>query len=136
MIMQPGCGDPRRYASAHGDHNSIAVCGLTGGLAIVLWRGADRGPAWTVPALIIWCAALVATVSPYAAVVAIVVGAVTAGVASAAAGRGVALGRPVAVAVLVIGVALAVLANIHGAALLVGLLIALPYRKAAVTARS
>lgn len=119
-----------------GAGNSGAICGLTGGLALALWRGAGRPPPWTAPVLVIWCAALLATISPAVAVPAIVAGAIATGLTSAAVGRGVALGRPVAVAVLACGVALAALTNIHGAALLIGLVLALPYRKAAVAARS
>lgn len=70
------------------------------------------------------------------AVPAIVVGAIATGLTSAAVGRGVALGRPVTVVVLACGVALAALTNVHGAALLIGLVLALPYRKAAIPARS
>lgn len=119
-----------------GAGNSGAICGLAGGLALALWRGSGAAPPWTGPLLVIWCAALVATISPAVSVVAIVVGAIATGLASAAVGRGVALGRPVAVLVLVCGVALSVLTNIHGAALLIGLALALAYRRTVATVRS
>lgn len=113
-----------------GAGNSIAICGLTGGVAVALWRRTGSAPPWTPPLLVIWCAALIATISSAVSVVAIVVGAIATGLTSAAVGRGVALGRPVAVLVLACGVALAVLTNVHGAALLIGLVLAVPYRKA------
>lgn len=119
-----------------GAGNSIAICGLTGGLALVLWRGTGRPPLWTAPVLVIWCAALLATISPTVAVPAIVAGAIATGLTSAAAGRGVALGRPVAVAVLACGVALAALTNIHGAALLIGLALALAYGRTVAAVRA
>lgn len=109
-----------------GAGNSIAICGLTGGLALALWRGTDQAPSWTTPILVIWCAALVATISPAIYVPAIAVGALATGLTSAAVGRGIAVDRPVAVLILAVGIALTAFTNIHGAALLIGIVVALP----------
>jgi len=112
-----------------GAGNSIAVCGLTGGLAVALWRGADRAPVWTVPVLLVWCGALVATLSPAATVPAIVAAAAGVALSSAAVRRGVAVHRPVALVILAVGAGLSAAVNIHGAALLIGVLLALPTRR-------
>jgi len=108
-----------------GAGNSVAVCGLAGGLAVALWRGAERAPEWTAPVLLLWCGALVATLSAAATLPALVAGAVAAGLAGAARRRGAAVARPVAAVVLVTGIGLAAARNIHGAALLIGLAIGL-----------
>lgn len=111
-----------------GAGNSIAICGLAGGVAVALWRGDRRPPGWTVPVLLVWCGALLATLAPAALVPGIVAGGLGAALASAARQRGVAVARPAALAVLVTGIGLATAANIHGAALLIGLALALAGR--------
>ena len=119
-----------------GAGNSIAICGVTAALALALWRGPAQAPPWSAPALVIWSAALLATISPAVAIPAIVLGAVATGLTSAATGRGVPVTRPVAILVLAVGIALSILTNLHGAALLIGLVIAIPYRRTAATRRS
>jgi membrane associated rhomboid family serine protease len=102
-----------------GGGNSIAVCGITGVVLIALWRG-DRPAGFASRVLLIWCVALAATQWPSvwllsAAVIAALVGFRV---------LGDKVHRPVVAAVAVLGVVLAVLTNIHGAALLVGLTVA------------
>lgn len=110
-----------------GAGNSVAVCGLTGGLAVALWRGPGRAPAWTVPVLLVWCAALVATLSPAATVPAIVAGAAAVVLSSAAVRRRIAVHRPVALTITAVGIVLSAATNIHGAALLIGVALGLPW---------
>ena len=111
-----------------GAGNSVAVCGLASALAIALSTlprlSAPPGlvPRFAPVAVVWWCAALLAGLS----VVAFVVGAVVAFLTPLLGGRlsVVVVGRVLAVWVLVVGLLLAVGRDIHGAALLAGLLIA------------
>jgi membrane associated rhomboid family serine protease len=104
-----------------GAGNSIAVCGLAGGVAVACLRGDSRLPGYTVPALLIWCGALLGTLSEDL----IVPGIVVAVAAAAAAARRPEARRLVPLAVAATGVTLTAAANIHGAALLAGLALAL-----------
>jgi membrane associated rhomboid family serine protease len=104
-----------------GGGNSIAVCGLTGAVALALWRDRDELPAFAAPALVVWCGALLGTISSALSIPAIVAGAIAVRLTLAGRGRGVAVHRLAAAAVPVVGVVLAADRNIHGAALLLGL---------------
>ncbi|MFB9838873.1 rhomboid family intramembrane serine protease [Actinoallomurus acaciae] len=114
-------GEVAGYAwQPHGGGNSVAVCGLAGAVAVALWRGDGRLPRVASMSVLLWCGALLATVwFPLLAI-----GVVAAMAANIAAGRGVAAGRWAAVAVPLTGVALIAIRDIHGGALLVGLVIA------------
>jgi membrane associated rhomboid family serine protease len=99
-----------------GGGNSIAICGLTGAVALALWRRDSRLPSWSAAVTVLWCGALLGSVwwpLVLAGIVAMMV----------VQRRSWAV-RPAAVAVVATGVALACLANIHGAALVIGVLLA------------
>jgi membrane associated rhomboid family serine protease len=104
-----------------GGGNSIAVCGLTGAVALALWRGDERVPAFAAPALMLWCGALLGTISTAVAIPAIIAGAVAVRLVQEGRRRGVAVDRLAAAAVPVVAVVLTADKNIHGAALLLGL---------------
>ena len=123
-------GEVAGYAwQPHGGGNSVAICGLAGAVAVALWRGDGRLPRFAPMPVLLWCGALLVTVwFPLLAI------GVAAGMAAnVAAGRGVATGRWAAAGVLVTGVALTATRDIHGVALLAGLVIAsalaLPVRR-------
>jgi membrane associated rhomboid family serine protease len=103
-----------------GGGNSIAVCGLAGAVAVASWREDPRLPALSAPVLLLWCGALLGTEVP--ALVA--VGVVAAGLAVRQE-RHARVDRPTAVAVAATGLVLAAATNIHGAALLLGIVLAL-----------
>lgn len=123
-------GEVAGYAwQPHGGGNSVAICGLAGAVAVALWRGDGRLPRFAPTSVLLWCGALLATVwFPLLAI-----GVVAGMAANVAAGRGVATGRWAAAGVLVTGVALTAARDIHGVALLAGLVIAsalaLPVRR-------
>ncbi len=104
-----------------GGGNSIAICGLTGAVALACWRGDERLPAYAPLAVLIWCGALLGTL--YRPL--IVVGVAATGLALRRRERGLEVLRPTAIAVSATGVVLAIAANIHGAALLMGTALAL-----------
>jgi hypothetical protein len=104
-----------------GAGNSIAVCGLAGGGAVACLNGDSRLPGYTVPALLIWCGALLGTLSD----VLIVPGIVLAAAAALLAARHPERLLPVPLAVAATGVVLAAASDVHGAALLAGLALAL-----------
>jgi membrane associated rhomboid family serine protease len=103
-----------------GAGNSIAICGLAGGLAVLMIRGDRRLPAATPYAQILWAGALVATVS---AVPAVLIFVATAPVLSILRGRRLPATRIAGAAVLACGIALAAVQDIHGAALVAGIVI-------------
>ncbi|QGH69651.1 rhomboid family intramembrane serine protease [Pseudactinotalea sp. HY158] len=103
-----------------GGGNSIAVCGLTGAVAVAAWHRHERLPRWAPSAVALWCGALLAT----AWLPLIVLGFVGAGVARIRQQAGRSTGELVLAAVIATGAALAVVADIHGAALMLGLLLA------------
>jgi membrane associated rhomboid family serine protease len=103
-----------------GAGNSIAVCALAGGVAAASLRD-SRLPRYAVPTLLVWCGALLGTLSDDL----IVPGIVMAVSAAALAARRPEARRLVPLAVAATGVVLAAAANIHGAALLAGLGLAL-----------
>jgi membrane associated rhomboid family serine protease len=110
-----------------GGGNSVAVCGLAGIVVIAAWRADDRLPVFGLPAAMLWVGALLATWWPPLVGVGIV-GLV--GAARLAEARWRYLGVAALVLTVFSGAALAIDRNIHGAALLAGLVIALAtYRR-------
>ena len=109
-----------------GGGNSVAVCGLAGAVAVAGGRGDPRLPVYSVPVLFVWCGALIGTISDELYPPVVVLGAV----AAALAGRRRERRRPgqryAAFGVFATGVVLALATNIHGAALLIGIALALP----------
>ncbi|WP_460720284.1 rhomboid family intramembrane serine protease [Nocardia heshunensis] len=103
-----------------GGGNSIADCGLAGGLAVSLWRRRERLPDWTPMAVIIWSTAMFATLWDRAWLPAALGCALLVGPAIMLSARGIDLRRPVAVLLVAVGLVLTATANIHGAALLLG----------------
>jgi len=100
-----------------GGGNSIAVCGLTGVAALALWQRDSRLPAWAAGATVLWCGALFASLWWPLLVVGVVAVAIVQGRPWAV--------RPAGAAVALTGVFLSALTNIHGGALLIGILLAL-----------
>jgi membrane associated rhomboid family serine protease len=104
----------------YGGGNSIAVCGLAGVLAIALWRRDALLPPYVPTLLLIWCGVLLAVLwYPLSAV-----GVVASVLASAGSERGVPVARLTSAAVLVTGVTMTVARDLHGAALVAGIVIA------------
>ena len=104
----------------YGAGNSVAICGLAGVVAVALWRHDERLPAYAPIVLLLWCGALLAGLW-YPLVAAGVVASVLVRVAAE---RGVPVARPAALAAPATGVALAAAEDVHGAALLCGLVLA------------
>lgn len=108
-----------------GGGNSIAVCGLAGALAL---RARDpQLPVWAPQVVLTWCGVLAATAASGSMATGIAVGAaVVIGVAvRGAAEKGLAVARLWGVAVAGTALVLALLRNVHGAALIIGILLAL-----------
>jgi membrane associated rhomboid family serine protease len=104
-----------------GAGNSIAICGLSGGLAVVMLRG-DEALPWPVPvAQLLWAGVLAGTAGGLLPAMVICVTAIP--VTQVLRARGLPVGKFVGAAVLACGVALAIVADIHGAALLIGALL-------------
>ncbi|MGK4579323.1 rhomboid family intramembrane serine protease [Kitasatospora sp. HPMI-4] len=103
-----------------GGGNSIAVCGLTGALALALWRGDPRLPGWAAHAVVIWCAAVACTLGARAFLPAVALCVFASVLIRVSAARGLGIERRVALVVPAVGVVLAAAQNIHGAALLLG----------------
>ncbi len=143
LYLVPGLvGEFVAYAwQPAGAGNSVAVCGLSGALAVLMLRDRRCAPAAAPYVQLPWVGALAGTVS---AIAAGLIFAATGLLLRLAAGRRVpAAGVAAAVAgaaVLACGVALAADQNIHGAALLAGALlsvaIVLPRTVEAMTWRS
>lgn len=106
-----------------GGGNSIAVCGLTGAVALAAWHRDTRLPRTIAPVLMIWVGALVATVPPLA-IAAVVVTTVATGILIRYQRDHEPAMRSAALVVGAAGVLLTVLDNIHGVALIAGLLLA------------
>lgn len=105
-----------------GGGNSVANCGLAGLVAVaILWRDC-RMPVIAAPILLVWCGVLLATWS-FPLLLVGVVAAVIATPVSRSGRRG--FGVVVFVAATATAVALIAVRNIHGAAMLTGLLLAL-----------
>ena len=110
-----------------GGGNSIAVCGLTGAVAVAACTDDRRLPAATAQVVPIWMAALVATVSGALFIPAIVAGVVAANLFARKqrSGNTRVVHTLIAVTIAATGVVLSCLTNIHGAALLAGTLLGL-----------
>jgi membrane associated rhomboid family serine protease len=143
LYLVPGIvGEFLAYAwQPAGAGNSVAVCGLSGALAVLMLRDRQCAPAAAPYAQLLWVGALAGTVS---AIAAGLIFAATGPLLRLAAGRRVPAAGVAAVvagaAVLACGVALAADQNIHGAALLAGALLSLaivsPHTVGAMTWRS
>jgi membrane associated rhomboid family serine protease len=110
-----------------GGGNSIAVCGLTGALALAYRAGDARMPRFALPATLLWLGALVGTIGS-AAYAPAIGGAVVLGAGLRRldeVGRGELVRTVQFVCVLAVGIVLCCLENIHGAALLLSCLLAL-----------
>lgn len=90
-------------------------------MAVAAWHGDARLPGATPQALLIWCGAVLGTLYAHL----IIVGIVAAGPARRRQERHEPVVRPTGGAVAATGLVLAVAANIHGAALLVGIALGL-----------
>ncbi len=108
-----------------GGGNSVAVCGLAGALAVACRRTDRRLPGYTVPVLLLWCCALIGTLSAELALPAVGLAAAAAALVMRRRERRETAQRYAAVGVLATGIVLAIAANIHGAALLGGIALAL-----------
>jgi membrane associated rhomboid family serine protease len=104
-----------------GGGNSVAVCGLAGVLAVAMWRNDPRLPAFTEPATLLWCAAVLGTVSNRLYLAFVVAGVFAVRFQTRFRSRGLSTSRAVAAVVVLSTAVLVVLHNIHGGALLVGL---------------
>ena len=111
-----------------GGGNSVAVCGLAGALAVALWRGDERLPRFAEAATLLWCAAVLGTLPGQWYLAAVVAGVLGVRYAARLRSRGIRTSRAVAVVVVLTAAVLIVFHNIHGAALAVGLALALPGR--------
>lgn len=105
-----------------GGGNSVAVCGLAGIVTVAAWRGDPRLPVFGLPVTMLWAGALLATWWPPLIAVGFVTFAVSVRLEAA---RWRPLGAAALAFVVVCGVTLAIARNIHGAALLAGVVIAL-----------
>jgi membrane associated rhomboid family serine protease len=107
-----------------GAGNSVAVCGLAGGLILLMLTGAVPPPWAAPPAVLCWLAALAATVGRGGIWAAAAIFAVGIPALPRMRQRGWPVGRIVAVAGLAEAAVLMALANIHGAALAAGVALA------------
>jgi membrane associated rhomboid family serine protease len=103
-----------------GAGNSVAICGLAGALTVALVVGA-RVPRVAPVVLAYWCGALVGSRWGPALLLVGVAGGVAVQVAL---GRGLAVGRPVAVAAAMVALILLAAMDLHGAAMVAGIVIA------------
>jgi membrane associated rhomboid family serine protease len=103
-----------------GAGNSVAICGLAGALIVALLVGA-RVPRFAPVVLVYWCGALLAARWGPGLLLVGVAGGV---VVQLALGRGVPVGRPVAMAAAVVALVLTAAMDIHGAAMVAGIVIA------------
>ena len=108
-----------------GAGNSIAVCGLAGGVTVACRRGDARLPAYTAAALLVWCGALLGTLSDDLVVPGVLLAAAAAALIARQHERPELVRRLVPLVVAATGVVLAAATNIHGAALLAGIALAL-----------
>jgi len=104
----------------YGAGNSVAICGLAGVIAVALWSGDERLPSFGAVVLVVWCGVLLANLW-YPLVAAGTLGAF---LAKAGSERGVPVARWAVLAALVTGVVMTAAEDIHGAALLAGLVLA------------
>ncbi|MGH3911283.1 MAG: rhomboid family intramembrane serine protease [Pseudonocardiaceae bacterium] len=103
-----------------GAGNSVGICGLAGALIVALLLSDERMPRVAPMFLMYWCGALLGLLF-WPGIVLGVAGAVLAQIAG---GRGLPVGRPVAMAAAVVAAVLLAARDIHGAALVAGMAIA------------
>jgi membrane associated rhomboid family serine protease len=114
-------GELAGYAwQPRGAGNSVAICGLAGALTVALLVGA-RAPRLAPVVLVYWCGALLATRWGPGLLLVGVAGGV---VVQLALGRGVPVGRPVAIAATTVALLLTAAMDLHGAAMVAGIVIA------------
>lgn len=104
-----------------GGGNSIAICGLASAVAVTAWRDHARLAPWVPSVVLVWCGALLG----YLWEPLIILGIIAGVAASRAALAGRRTGPAILLGVVFAGVVLAAAANIHGAALLIGVALAL-----------
>jgi membrane associated rhomboid family serine protease len=103
-----------------GAGNSVAVCGLAGALTVALAVAAPV-PRLTPVVLLYWCAALLGA---RWGLVPLLVGVAGGVVVQVALGRGLPVGRPAAVAAALVALVLLAAMDLHGAAMVGGILLA------------
>jgi membrane associated rhomboid family serine protease len=108
-----------------GGGNSVAICGLAGTVALALWNRDDRLPVFSDSATVMWCAALLGTLSTRAYLPAIVAGVAAVGLMGRIRSRGLRTERPAAVVIVLTMLVLVSSQNLHGGALALGLAVAL-----------
>lgn len=114
-------GELAGYAwQPRGAGNSVAICGLAGALIVVLLAG-TRVPRLVPVVLLYWCGALLASHWGTAPLLVCVAGAVAVQLAP---GPAVPVGRLVAVAATIVALVLTAAMDIHGAAMVAGVVIA------------
>jgi membrane associated rhomboid family serine protease len=114
-----------------GAGNSVAICGLAGALTVALVVGA--GVSGVAPVVLAyWCGALVGSRWGPGWLLVGVTGGV---VVQVALGRGLAVGRPVAVAAAMIALVLVAAMDLHGAAMVAGIVIAAVIGRQGASAR-
>jgi membrane associated rhomboid family serine protease len=123
-------GELAGYAwQGNGGGNSVAVCGLAGVVALALCRRNHKLPKFSAPAVLLWCGVLLSTWHYPLIAIGVVAAALTPRLVRS---RWRALGTLVVVVTSAVGLTLVTALNIHGAALLAGLVLAVPltYRPA------
>jgi membrane associated rhomboid family serine protease len=114
-------GELAGYAwQPRGAGNSVAVCGLAGALTVALLVGAGV-PRVAPVVLAYWCGALLGSRWGPGLLLAGVAGGV---VVQVALGRGLPVGRPVAAAATIVALVLTAAMDLHGAAMVAGIVIA------------
>ena len=103
-----------------GAGNSVAICGLAGALIVALLAGA-RAPRLAPVVLVYWCGALLASRWGPGLLLVGVAGGV---VVQLALGRGLPVGRPVAIAAAIVALVLTAAMDLHGAAMVAGIVLA------------
>ena len=133
LLRRGSAGEAAGYAwQPTGGGNSVAVCGLAGVVVLALCRRRHGMPFFSAPAVLLWCGALLATWHLPLLAVGIAAAAVTPQLIRAKS-------RWLSVIVLVVAAGTAVtlisVRNIHGAALMAGLLLAIPLTWRRVSSR-
>lgn len=108
-----------------GGGNSVAICGLSGALAIACFQDDDRLPVWAATVQLVWCGALLGTAWYPLIALGLLAGRYVFPISMSPLVRRLPLTRElVLVGTTVVAVALFALRNIHGGALAAGLLLA------------